>query len=150
MPLYLAGIKDLYSGELVGYAMNERMTQSLVAQALFRAVANKRPAKGLVLHSDRGSQYCAHDYQKLLRQFGMTVSMSRKGDCWDNAPMESFWGTLKNELVYHEKFDTRQRAIQEITEYVEVFYNRQRKQARLGYLSPATFTQQYYKKLLAA
>jgi len=117
---------------------------------LFRAVANKRPAKGLVLHSDRGSQYCAHDYQKLLRQFGMTVSMSRKGDCWDNAPMENFWGTLKNELVTHEKFATRQRAIQEITEYVEVFYNRQRKQARLGYLSPATFTQQYYKRLLAA
>lgn len=77
--LYLVGIKDLYRGELVGYAMNERMTQSLVAQALFRAVANKRPAKGLVLHSDRGSQYCAHDYQKLLRQFGMTASMSRKG-----------------------------------------------------------------------
>lgn len=148
--LYLAGIKDLCSGELVGYAMNERMTQSLVAQALFRAVANKRPAKGLVLHSDRGSQYCAHDYQKLLTQFGMTVSMSRKGDCWDNAPMESFWGTLKNELVYHKQFATRQQAIQEITEYVEVFYNRQRKQARLGYLSPATFTQQYYKKLLAA
>ena len=148
--LYLAGIKDLYSGELVGYAMNERMTQSLVAQALFRAVTNKRPAKGLVLHSDRGSQYCAHDYQKLLTQFGMTVSMSRKGDCWDNAPMESFWGTLKNELVYHKQFPTRQQAIQEITEYIEVFYNRQRKQARLGYLSPAIFTQQYYKKLLAA
>lgn len=148
--LYLAGIKDLCSGELVGYAMNERMTQSLVAQTLFRAVANKRPAKGLVLHSDRGSQYCSHDYQKLLNQFGMTVSMSRKGDCWDNAPMESFWGTLKNELVYHKQFATRQQAIQEITEYIEVFYNRQRKQARLGYLSPAKFTQQYYKKLLAA
>ena len=125
--LYLAGIKDLYSGELVGYAMNERMTQSLVMQALFRAVANKRPAKGLVLHSDRSSQYCAHDYQKRLTQFGMTVSMSRKGDCWDNAPMESFWGTLNNALVTHEKFTTRQQAIQEITEYVEGFYNRQRK-----------------------
>ena len=100
---------------MVGYAMNERMTQSLVMQALIRAVANKRPAKGLVLHSDRSSQYCAHDYQKRLTQFGMTVSMSRKGDCWDNAPMESFWGTLNNALVTHEKFTTRQQAIQEIT-----------------------------------
>ena len=80
----------------------------------------------------------------------MTVSMSRKGDCLDNAPMESFWGTLKNELIYHKQFSTRQQAIQEITEYIEVFYNRQRKQARLGYLSHATFTQQYYKKLIAA
>ena len=112
-------------------------------------MANKLPAKNLVLHSDRGTKYYAHDYQ-LLTQFGMTVSMSRKGDCWDNAPMESFWGTLKNELIYHKQFAMRQQAIQEITEYIEVFYNRQRKQARLGYLSPATFTQQYYKKLLAA
>ncbi len=87
--LYLAGLKDLFNGELVGYAMSERMTKNLVMQALFRGVSAKRPAKGLILHSDRGSQYCAHDYQKLLKQFGMTASMSRKGDCWDNAPMES-------------------------------------------------------------
>lgn len=148
--LYLAGVKDLFNGELVGYAMNERMSQTLVMRALFRAASTKRPPPGLVLHSDRGSQYCARDYQKLLRQFGMQPSMSRKGDCWDNAPMESFWGTLKNELVHHRKFESREQARQEISEYIEVFYNRQRKQKRLGYLSPAKFTQQYYATLVAA
>lgn len=148
--LYLAGLKDLFNGELVGYAMSERMTKNLVMQALFRGVSAKRPAKGLILHSDRGSQYCAHDYQKLLKQFGMTASMSRKGDCWDNAPMESFWGSLKNELVHHRQFATREEAQREIGEYIEVFYNRQRKQARLGYLSPAAFTQRYFERMLAA
>jgi putative transposase len=148
--LYLAGIKDLFNGELVGYAMSERMTTDLVSQALFRAVATKRPAKGLILHSDRGSQYCAHAYQKQLRQFGMQASMSRKGDCWDNAPMESFWGSLKNELVHHQSFDTREEARREITEYIEIFYNRIRKQERLGYLSPAAFSQLYHAKRIAA
>jgi len=148
--LYLAGIKDLFNGELVGYAMAPRMTQNLVMQALYRAVAAKRPGKGLIHHSDRGSQYCAHTYQKLLRQFGMAPSMSRKGDCWDNAPMESFWGSLKNELVHHRQFVTREQATQEITEYIEIFYNRIRKQARLGYLSPAAFNQKYYAKKIAA
>ena len=147
---YLAGLKDLFNGELVGCAMSERMSQSMVMQALFLAASAKRPPKGLILHSDRGSQYCAHDYQKLLRQFGMVASMSRKGGCWDNAPMESFWGTLKNELVHHCKFQTRQKAKREISEYIEVFYNRQRKQKRLGYLSPAIFMQLYYATLLAA
>lgn len=148
--LYLAGIKDLFNGELVGYAMAERMTTNLVSQALFRAVAAKRPAKGLIHHSDRGSQYCSHTYQKQLQQFGMQASMSRKGDCWDNAPMESFWGSLKNELVHHRRFATREQARREITEYIEIFYNRIRKQARLGYLSPAAFSQQYYAKQIAA
>jgi putative transposase len=148
--LYLAGIKDLFNGELVGYAMSERMTKDLVMQALFRAVAAKRPAKGLIHHSDRGSQYCALAYQKLLRQFGMQASMSRKGNCWDNAPMESFWGSLKNELVHHRRFATREQTKREITEYIEIFYNRIRKQARLGYLSPAVFNQQYYAKQVAA
>jgi putative transposase len=148
--LYLAGVKDLFNGELVGYAMSKRMTQDLVMQALYRAVAAKRPGKGLIHHSDRGSQYCAHAYQKLLRQFGMVPSMSRKGDCWDNAPMESFWGSLKNELVHHQRFITREQARQEITEYIEIFYNRIRKQARLGYLSPVAFTQQYHAKQIAA
>ena len=147
--LYLAGIKDLFNGALVGYAMSERMTKELVMQALFRAVAAKRPAKGLIHHSDRGSQYCAHAYQNLLQQFGMQASMSGKGDCWDNAPMESFWGLLKNELVHHRRFTTRAEAKREITEYIEMFYNRIRKQARLGYLSPAVFNQQYYANQLA-
>ena len=148
--LYLAGIKDLFNGELVGYAMSDRMTTTLVSQALFRAVAAKRPAKGLIHHSDRGSQYCSHAYRKQLQQFGMQASMSRKGDCWDNAPMESFWGSLKNELVHHRRFATREQAKREITEYIEIFYNRIRKQARLGYLSPAAFSQQYYAKQIAA
>ena len=148
--LYLAGVKDVFNGELVGYAMAEHMTCALVTQALFRAVAAKRPAKGLIHHSDRGSQYCAHSYQKALRQFGMQASMSRKGNCWDNAPMESCWGSLKTELVHHRRFINREQAKREITEYIEVFYNRIRKQARLGYLSPAAFSQQYYAKKIVA
>ena len=148
--LYLAGVKDLFNGELVGHAMSKRMTKDLVMQALFRAVSVRHPGKGLIHHSDRGSQYCAHGYQKLLRQFGMRASMSRKGDCWDNAPMESFWGSLKNELVHHRRFATREQAKREITEYIEIFYNRIRKQERLGYLSPAAFNQQYYAKQIAA
>ena len=148
--LYLSGIKDLFNGVLVGYALDARMTEQLVMQALFRAVATKRPGKGLIHHSDRGSQYCAHAYQKLLRQFGMRTSMSRKANCWDNARMESCWGSLKCELVHHRRFATREQAKREITEYIEIFYNRIRKQARLGYLSPATFAQQYYAMQMAA
>jgi len=148
--LYLAGHKDLFTGELVGYAMGARMTKALVMQSLFRAVAAKRPAKGLIHHSDRGSQYCSPRYRKLLEQFGMTASMSRKGNCYDNAPMESFWGTLKQELVHHRRYQTRQEAIREITEYIEMFYNRQRRQARLGYLSPATYEQKFYAGQMAA
>ncbi len=148
--LYLAGHKDICSGEVVGYAMGDRITKKLVSQSLFRAVAAKRPEKGLIHHSDRGSQYCANTYQKLLEQFGMKASMSRKGNCYDNAPMESFWGTLKNELVHHRRYISRQEAIQEITEYIEIFYNRQRKQKRLGYLSPAAYEKKFYEKRIAA
>ncbi len=148
--LYLAGHKDLFSGDLVGYAMSERMTKSLITQSLFRGVAERRPPKGLIHHSDRGSQYCAYEYRKILDQFGMVTSMSRRGNCYDNAPMESFWGLLKNELVHHRRFKTRAEAIQSITEYIEIFYKRQRKQARLGYLSPVAFERQFYEKRLAA
>lgn len=148
--LYLAGHKDLFNGEIVGYAMGERITKNLVSQSLFRAVAAKRPAEGLIHHSDRGSQYCSYEYRELLGQFEMKSSMSRKGNCYDNAPMESFWGTLKQELVHHCHYRTRQEAIQDITEYIEVFYNRQRRQARLGFLSPAAYTQKFYAEQLAA
>lgn len=148
--LYLAGHKDIFTGEVVGYAMGDRITGQLVSQSLFRAVAAKRPGNGLIHHSDRGSQYCSYDYSKLLKQFGMKPSMSRKGNCYDNAPMESFWGTLKSELVYHRRYRNRQEAIQEISEYIEVFYNRQRRQARLGYLSPAAYEQKFYERTLAA
>jgi len=148
--LYLAGHKDLFNGEIVGYAMGERITKSLVSQSLFRAVAAKRPAEGLIHHSDRGSQYCSYEYRELLGQFEMKASMSRKGNCYDNAPMESFWGTLKQELVHHRRYRTRQEAIQDITEYIEVFYNRQRRQARLGFLSPAVYAQKFYAGQMAA
>jgi putative transposase len=148
--LYLAGHKDLFTHEIVGYAMGERLTRSLISQSLFRAVANKRPAKGLLHHSDRGSQYCSYEYRQMLGQFGLQASMSGTGNCFDNAPMESFWGTLKQELIHHRHYCSRRQAIREITEYIEIFYNRQRLQAKLGFLSPATYAQKFYAGLLAA
>ena len=107
-------------------------------------------AGGLIHHSDRGSQYCSHKYRRLLAQFGMKASMNGKGNCFDNAPMESFWGTLKQELVYPRHYKTRQEAIREITEYIEIFYNRLRSQARLGFLSPVAYGQKLYAGQLAA
>jgi putative transposase len=144
--LYLAGIKDLCTGEIVGHAMAARMTQDLVCQALFRAVVKKRPKAGLIHHSDRGSQYCSKRYQKLLKQFGMLASMSRKGNCYDNAPMENFFGSLKTELVHHRRYRTRQEATRDIIEYIEIFYNRQRRQTRLGFLSPAAYEKHLFRK----
>jgi len=148
--LYLAGVKDVFTCEIVGYAMGERMTQALTAQALWRAATNKRPAPGLIHHSDRGSQYCAHDYRKLVEQFGMQASMSRKGNCYDNAPMESFWGSLKNELVHHQRYATRADAQAAIQEYIESFYNRQRRHSRLGNIPPALFAESFSKQPQAA
>ena len=148
--LYLAGVKDVFTCELVGYAMGERMTQELTAQALWRAVRSKRPQHGLIHHSDRGSQYCAHDYRKLVEQFGMQASMSRKGNCYDNAPMESFWGSLKNELIHHHRYTTRADAKAAIQEYIESFYNRQRRHSRLGNIPPALFAENFSKQPHAA
>ena len=148
--LYVAGHKDLFSGNIVGYAMGERLTRDLVSQSLFKAVAAKRPTQGLIHHSDRGSQYCSHEYRNLMDRFGLKMSMSGKGNCYDNAPMESFWGILKQELVHHRRYRTRPEAIRDITEYIEIFYNRQRRQARLGFLSPVVYEQRYYAGLLAA
>ncbi len=148
--LYLAGIKDLFTCEVVGYAMGARMTTDLVRDALRKAVGAKRPRPGVIHHSDRGSQYCAQDYQNQLRQCGMTASMSRKGNCYDNAPMESFWGTLKTELVHHRRYETREQARREISEYIEIFYNRQRRHSRLENRSPAVFTKQWACQHLAA
>ncbi|NIN07012.1 MAG: IS3 family transposase, partial [Armatimonadetes bacterium] len=132
--LYVAGHKDLFTGNIVGYAMGARMTRNLVSDSLFRAIEAKRPGRGLTHHSDRGSQYCACEYRDILDRFGLKVSMSGKGNCYDNAPMESFWGTLKQELVHHRRYRTRLEAMRDITEYIEIFYNRQRRQARLGFL----------------
>ncbi len=109
--LYLAGIKDVYTCEIVGYAMGERMTKELTGKALFMALRSQRPPAGLIHHSDRGSQYCAYDYRVIQEQSGLKTSMSRKGHCYDNAPMESFWGTLKNESLSHYRFNNRDEAI---------------------------------------
>jgi transposase InsO family protein len=148
--LYVAAIKDLFAGEIVGRSFGARMTTDLVVRALQQAVAIRRPTNGLTHHSDRGSQYCSHEYQALLAQHGTRASMSRKGNCYDNAPVESFWGTLKTELVHHRKYLTCAEAAAEIAEYIDLFYNRQRRQARLGYLSPAAYTQQFARQQQAA
>lgn len=148
--LYLAGIKDLCTKKIVGYALNERMTHDLVGRALFRAITAKKPARGLIHHSDRGSQYCSKNYQKLLKQFSIVPSMSRKGNCYDNAPMESWFGTLKSELTHHRHYRNRHEATKEIVEYIEVFYNRQRRHAKLGNLSPAEFERKFYRLKQAA
>jgi putative transposase len=148
--LYCAAHKDLFNGEIIGYALGSRITKDLVITSLLMAVKRKQPEPGLINHSDRGSQYCSWEYRKLLDRFNMNASMSRKGNCYDNAPMESFWGTLKNELVYHQRYATREQAIREITEYIEIFYNRQRRQKRLGYVSPAVYEQQFYARRKAA
>ncbi|SRJ97722.1 IS3 family transposase [Shigella sonnei] len=143
--LYLAGIKDVYTCEIVGYAMGERMTKELTGKALFMALRSQRPPAGLIHHSDRGSQYCAYDYRVIQEQSGLKTSMSRKGNCYDNAPMESFWGTLKNESLSHYRFNNRDEAISVIREYIEIFYNRQRRHSRLGNISPAAFREKYHQ-----
>jgi transposase InsO family protein len=137
--LYVAGVLDLCTRRLVGWAMADHMETSLVADALRMALARRRPPAGLVHHSDRGCQYASDDYQHLLATSGIACSMSGTGDCWDNAPMESFWATLKTELVNHERYATRARAAASIFEYVEVFYNRKRLHSALGYVSPEQF-----------
>ena len=137
--LYLAVLLDLYSRRVIGWAMGHRLTVDLAERALTMALANRRPRAGLLHHSDRGSQYAATRYQQLLATHGVTASMSRKGNCWDNACIESFFGTLKRELVYHRHYATRDDATRDIFEYIEVFYNRQRRHSTLGYHSPAEY-----------
>jgi len=137
--LYLAGVIDLCSRKIVGWSMAEHMETLLVSDALRMAIAQRRPAPGLLHHSDRGVQYASDDYLHILQLHGIEVSMSHKGDCWDNACVESFWATLKNELVNHEHYATREQARASIFEYIEVFYNRQRLHSSLGYQSPEAF-----------
>lgn len=126
------------------------MTTDLGQGALLKAIDTQRPARGRIHHSDRGSQYGAQAYQATLRPFGMIPAMSRKGNCYDNAPMESFWGTLKKELVHHRRDETREQARREIAEYIELFYNRQRRHSRLGNRSPAAFAQPWVRQQPAA
>lgn len=137
--LYLAGVLDLFSRKVVGWAMADHMRTDLVSEALQMAILRRCPGEGLLHHSDRGVQYASDDYQKLLEDHQMMVSMSGRGECWDNACIESFWGTLKTELVNHEHYATRDAARQSIFEYIEVFYNRKRMHSSLGYISPEAF-----------
>lgn len=137
--LYLSVILDLYSRRVVGWAMGERIDQALTLRAMDMALKACEPDPGLIHHSDRGSQYAANDYRKLLRARGITCSMSRKGNCWDNAVAESFFATLKVEFIHETLFRTRAQAITEIFEYIEVFYNRVRRHSSIGYVSPQEF-----------
>lgn len=134
--LYLAVVIDLYSRAVVGWSMSERITRSLVIDAFTLAVNRRNPAPGLIHHSDRGSQYASADFQKLLVKYGAICSMSRKGNCWDNAPAESFFALLKRGLVFHNQYQTRDQARQSIFDYIERFYNRKRIHSSLGYRTP--------------
>ena len=139
--LYLAAVMDLFSRKIVGWAMRDHLRTELAATALMMAVQQQRPAAGLIHHSDRGVQYASHDYRAALRAAGMTASMSRKADCFDNAPMESFFHTLKTELVHHRQYTTRADAQRDIFTFIEGFYNRTRLHSALGYISPIEMEQ---------
>lgn len=137
--LYLAVVIDLFSRQVVGWSMDSNMKASLVNDALLMAIWKRKPPKGLVSHTDRGSQYASSSHRKILELHGIRQSMSRKANCWDNAVAESFFHTLKVELTHHEKFHTRDEAKQEIFEYIEVYYNRLRMHSANDYLSPVEF-----------
>ena len=148
--LYLAAILDLYSRKVVGWAVDESLERHLALDALAMALSNRRPARGLLHHSDRGVQYASDDYQKALKKDGLICSMSRKGDCWDNAVAESFFATRKAELVYLTEYRTRAEARASLFEYIEVFYNRQRRHSAIGYVSPSQFEIAAFKRKMAA
>lgn len=137
--LYLASVMDLYSRMIVGWSMADHMRTELIADALGMAIARRRPRPGLLHHSDRGSQYASHDYRHLLAEHGIICSMSRRGNCYDNAAKESFFGTLKTECVYLTHFGTRAEARAELFDYIELFYNRVRRHSSIGYVSPEAF-----------
>jgi transposase InsO family protein len=142
--LYLATVVDLYSRKVVGWSMSQRNDTALVKQALNMAVCSKNTKQTVLLHSDQGSQYRAADYLRMFKQHNIQQSMSRKGKCLDNAVAESFFGTLKNELVYQTRYKTREQAKSSIFEYIEVFYNRVRRHSYLNYQSPVSFENDYY------
>ncbi|MCQ6344266.1 IS3 family transposase, partial [Bacillus cereus] len=144
--LYLASIMDLYTRKIVGWHIDARMTKELVITALQRALAQETITEGIMHHSDRGSQYASHEYQKILKQEKFQVSMSRKGNCYDNAVIESFHSVLKKEWVYPKKYKTREEAKSSIFKYIEVFYNRKRSHSALKYVSPIQFEKRFYEK----
>jgi transposase InsO family protein len=141
--LYLASVMDLYSRKIVGWHMSDRMTKELVLQALRQAHGRQHPDPGLLHHSDRGSQYASYDYQKQIQIYEMIGSMSRKGNCYDNACIESFHSILKKELIYLNKYQTREEAKKSIFEYIEVFYNNQRIHSSIGYQTPSDYERMY-------
>ena len=141
--LYLAVVLDLFNREIVGWSIKPRMTVDIVLDALTMAWFRRRPAPGLIHHSDRGSQYASRAFQGKLTEYGMSCSMSRKGNCWDNAPTESFFNSLKNERVHGTRYATRAQAIADLFDYIEVFYNRSRRHSTLGYRSPVQFLQDW-------
>ncbi len=142
--LYLASILDLCTREIVGWRLYNRMETKLVMDALNDAYQARKPKKGLIHHSDRGTQYASYDYQKKLREYGMEASMSRTGNCYDNACAESFFSLLKKELMRGRKFQTKEQAYTEIYRYIEFFYNRKRIHGSIGYVSPVQYAQQFY------
>lgn len=137
--LYVATVMDLYARRIVGWSMGERVTRGLTMAAMQMALIRREPGPGLIHHSDRGSQYACDDYRELLRRNGIRCSMSRKGDCYDNAAKESFYSSMKREWVFGRNYQTRREARADLFEYIEIFYNRQRRHSTLGYLSPAEF-----------
>lgn len=145
--MFLAVIVDLFSRQVVGWSMDKTMTKELVCSALRQAYFRRKPGTGLVFHSDRGSQYCSKEFRAILGQYRMLQSQSRKANCWDNACVESFFHTLKTELIYHEHFKTREQASRAIFEWVEAFYNRQRIHSTLGYRTPVDFERMTREKV---
>lgn len=139
--LYLTVFIDLFSRMVVGWALSSSLRTDIVLSALRRAIRNRRPGAGLIIHSDRGVQYACKDFRKVLEKHHFVQSMSRKGDCWDNAVAESFFGILKSELIHHERFKGPQDTLQALFEYIEIFYNRKRKHSTLGYQTPVQFEQ---------
>ncbi|MCT7595258.1 IS3 family transposase, partial [Aliarcobacter butzleri] len=137
--LYLAVVIDIYSRKVVGWSMRYSLHTSLVNDALLMAIKRRNPNKGLIYHTDRGSQYASYEHKNLLEKYGIIQSMSKKGDCWDNAVAESFFHSLKTELIHHENFLTRKQANEKIFEYIEIFYNRQRLHSSNNYMSPSEF-----------
>ena len=143
--LYLTVIIDLFSRLVVGWALSSSLSHEMVVAALKRAIRRRRPGKGLIFHSDRGVQYACTDFRKELAKHEFIPSMSRKGDCWDNAVAESFFGIMKTELVYHERYEGHQDALHSIFEYIEAFYNRERRHSTLEYLCPSEYEKQTLK-----
>ena len=146
--LYLAVVIDLFSRRIVGWAMNARMTTRLVADAFQMAWRQSRPAPGLLFHSDRGSQYTSQEFQQLLQKHQVQASMSGTGNCYDNAVVESFFGSLKMELIHHVAYHSREEAMNDIFYYIESFYNRQRRHSSLGYVSPLAYEARYQQQVM--